>query len=94
MTGSENYYSRRGYKPIGKKICECCGIEMIIYLQRDLLRKRFCSRKCFGIVNCKENNLRPPIPKSTKVKEIKIICKKIKKNIIKKPPSHNREIFL
>lgn len=47
-TLSEKYFEKNGYKPKGEKKCESCGKNFTIYLKRDLERKKYCSKKCFG----------------------------------------------
>lgn len=31
---------------LGTKQCEYCGIDIVLTIQRDIIRKRFCSHKC------------------------------------------------
>lgn len=83
----QNYFQKKGYKPKGEKQCECCGKTIIIYLNRDLTRKRFCSRECFGKINSKINNLIPPRPtKESSAKMGKTLSKLMKLGLIPKPP--------
>jgi hypothetical protein len=87
-----NYFIEKGYKAKGKKLCECCGKIMNLYLNRDFKRKRFCSRSCFGKVNSKINNLKPPIPtEESRKKAGKTISKKMKLGLIPKPPKATPE---
>src|SRR4051812_36651204 len=87
LTKSEQYFIAHGYKVKGMKSCENCGREMRIYSQRDLSRKRFCSRICFGKVNAKEKKLMPPRPTKESVeKGVKTRSKLMKLGLIPKPP--------
>lgn len=91
-TFSEKYFEKKGYKPKGEKNCECCGKSFIIYLKRDLKRKRFCSKVCFGKINCKINNLKPSPPDAKTRKKIgKILSEKMKLGLISKPPTPTKE---
>lgn len=38
------------------KNCETCQVLIILKTERDITRKRFCSRKCLGIFNGKNRN--------------------------------------
>jgi hypothetical protein len=91
-TFSEKYFVKKGYKPKGEKICECCGKSFVIYIKRDLLRKRFCSRICFGKINSKINNLKPPVPNAKTRKKVgEILSEKMKLGLIPKPPASTKE---
>lgn len=87
MTKSEIYWSNKGYKILGNKKCEGCDRKFNIYITRDLQRKRFCSRECFGKINSKENNLIPPKPtKATRKKIGETLSHKMAIGLIPKPP--------
>jgi 5-methylcytosine-specific restriction endonuclease McrA len=89
---SENYFSSRGYKLKGEKQCENCGEKILIYLNRDLNRKRFCSRKCMGIKNAKINNSIPPKPTEESRKKTGIsLSQKMAQGLIPKPPRPTTE---
>ena len=91
-TKSEKYFEKKGYKPKGEKKCECCNESFVIYLKRDLKRKRFCSRTCFGKINNKINNLRPPLPDAETRKKVgKILSERMKLGLIPKPPAATKE---
>lgn len=88
----KNYFERKGYKSKGIKACECCGKDMILYLNRDFKRKRFCSRQCFGKVNAKINNLIPPkSSEESRKKAGKTLSEKMKLGLISKPPKATPE---
>jgi hypothetical protein len=87
-----NYFTNKGYKPKGEKTCECCGKIIILYLQRDFKRKRFCSRQCFGKVNSKINNSRPPkATEESRRKGGKTLSIKMKLCLVPKPPKPTPE---
>jgi len=89
---SENYYIAKGYKPKGIKCCENCGKEIIIYLKRDLDRKKFCSYECSGTKKAELNNLRPPTPTvESRKKAGETISKKMELGLIPKPPIPTKE---
>ena len=91
-TASEKYFEQKGYKVKGQKKCEFCEKIFLIYLKRDLIRKRFCSKFCFGKVNSKINKLKPPPPsKATRKKIGKILSEKMKLGLIPKPPGPTQE---
>jgi hypothetical protein len=91
-TDETNYFIKKGYKPKGEKVCECCGKIIILYLNRDFKRKRFCSRQCFGKVNAKINNLKPGRPSKETYKKIgEILSLKMKSGLIPKPPKPTPE---
>ena len=91
-TLSEKYFEKKGYKPKGEKKCESCGKNFTIYLKRDLERKKYCSKKCFGKINSKLNNLKPPLPThETRKKVGKILSEKMKLGLIPKPPLPTEE---
>ncbi len=93
LTKSDQYYINKGYKAISEKKCECCNKRILIFLKRDLERKRFCSRSCFGKINSKINNLQPPKPDEKTRKKIgKILSEKMKLGLIPKPPSPTEEV--
>lgn len=89
---SEIYFINKGYKAKGEKKCEHCGKMFTLYLNRDLKRKRFCSRFCFGKTNSKINNLKPPTTLPETRKKIGLILsKKMKLGLIPKPPIPTKE---
>jgi hypothetical protein len=91
-TKSEKYFIDKGYKQKGEKQCENCGKLFFLYLKRDLQRKRFCSRTCFGKINSKTNNLKHPPPDAETRKKVgKILSEKMKLGLIPKPPKSTKE---
>lgn len=89
---SQCYFVKKGYKPKGERACECCGKKIILYLQRDFKRKRFCSRTCLGKVNSKINNLTPPKPTlESRRKAAKTLSTKMRLGLISKPPAPTPE---
>jgi len=83
---SQCYFVKKGYKPKGERPCECCGKIIILYLQRDFKRKRFCSRTCLGKINAKINNFIPPKPTAESRKKAgKTLSLKIKLGLFKPP---------
>lgn len=89
---SEHYFSSHGYKIKGEKKCENCGEKILIYLNRDLQRKRFCSRTCMGIKNAEINNFIPPRPtEKSRKKAGNTLSKKMAQGLIPKPPKPTKE---
>jgi 5-methylcytosine-specific restriction endonuclease McrA len=89
---SEDYYVSHGYKIKGEKKCENCDEKMLIYVNRDFKRKRFCSRTCFGIKNAEINNLIPPKPTEESRRKAGIsLSQKMTQGLIPKPPKPTKE---
>lgn len=94
MTKSEQYFVNHGYSVKGTKKCEGCDTTFNVYLKRDIERKRFCSRECFGRINSKQNGLRPPHPSTLdpsvvqkkRQKAAATTKKKMALGLIPKPP--------
>ena len=92
ISKSENYFIKSGYKPKGIKCCENCSKEIIIYLKRDLDRKKFCSHKCQAIKRAELNDLKPPIPtKESRKKAGETLSRKMRLGLIPKPPIGTKE---
>jgi hypothetical protein len=91
-TDETNYFIKKGYKPKGEKVCECCGKIIVLYLKRDLIRKKFCSQKCRAKFNCIKYNLKPPRPTEETYKKIaKTLSLKMEAGLIPKPPKPTPE---
>jgi 5-methylcytosine-specific restriction endonuclease McrA len=92
ISKSENYFLKKNYKPKGKKNCENCDCEIIIYLERDLLRKRFCSRSCRALKEYELHGRKPPRPTTqSRKKAAETLSKKMKLGLIPKPPTPTKQ---
>jgi hypothetical protein len=92
ISRSENYFIKSGYKPKGIKFCENCNKEIIIYLKRDLDRKKFCSHQCQGIKRAELNDLKPPAPtKESRKKAGETLSRRMHLGLIPKPPVGTKE---
>ena len=46
MTKTEVYYNKGKYKGLGFKNCLQCNKRFRIFIKRDLIRKKLCSKSC------------------------------------------------
>jgi hypothetical protein len=75
-----------------EKHCLECGAELVLKSDRDITRKKYCSRSCKGKYQTRELNTRPPRPtRKSYLKMGETMRRKMRKGLIPKPPRQTAE---